>query len=131
MTKMAIGACIVAAAYLMLAAVSADAGTARAGWWWLVLFFAVITTGELYVLPVGLGLFARLAPAGYGATLIAAWYFAAFGGNLLAGAIGSRWKFFGPTQFFLLMAALAVAAAAALKLLDRTARREEAAEVSP
>jgi POT family proton-dependent oligopeptide transporter len=131
MTKMAIGACIVATAYLMLAAVSADAGAARAGWWWLVLFFAVITTGELYVLPVGLGLFARLAPAGYGATLIAAWYFAAFGGNLLAGAIGSRWKFFGPTQFFLLMAALALVAAAALKLLDRTARREEAAEVSP
>ena len=128
-TKMAIGALIVAASYLMLAAVSADAGTAgaRAGWWWLVLFFAAITTGELYVLPVGLGLFARLAPAGFGATLIAAWYFAAFGGNLLAGAIGSRWSQFGHTQFFLAMAALATLAAAAIKQLDARARRVEAA----
>src|SRR3954466_15179250 len=126
MTKMAIGAVLVAVSYLMLPAVSAEAADAgvRAGWWWLVLFFAVITTGELYVLPVGLGLFARLAPAGYGATLIAAWYLAGCGGDLRAGAIGSHCKSFGPTQFFIVMAGLAVVAAAALKLLDQSVRRE-------
>ncbi len=129
LSKMAIGALIVALSYLLLAAVSADAAGARAGWWWLVLFFGVITAGELYVLPVGLGLFARLAPAGLGATLIAAWYFAAFGGNLLAGALGSRWLLMGHTQFFLLMAALAAMAAALLLLLNPAAQRaEQAAE---
>jgi len=126
LSKMAVGALIVAASYLLLAAVSADAAGSRAGWWWLVLFFAVITTGELYVLPVGLGLFARLAPAGFGATLIAAWYFAAFGGNLLAGAIGTRWNLLGHTSFFLCMAALAGTAALLLKLLDPAGRRAEA-----
>jgi POT family proton-dependent oligopeptide transporter len=126
MTKMAIGALLVAASYVMLAAVSVDADTAgvRAGWWWLVLFFALITTGELYVLPVGLGLFARLAPAGFGATSIAAWYFAAFGGNLLAGTIGARWKLIGHSGFFLAVAGLACVAAIALKALDRAVKRD-------
>jgi POT family proton-dependent oligopeptide transporter len=130
LSKMAIGALIVALSYLLLAAVSADASGARAGWWWLVLFFAVITTGELYVLPVGLGLFARLAPAGLGATLIAAWYFAAFGGNLLAGVLGSRWLLMGHVQFFLLMAALAAAAGGLLLLLNPAAQRAEQAALS-
>jgi POT family proton-dependent oligopeptide transporter len=126
MTKMAIGALLVAASYVMLAAVSADADSAgtRAAWWWLVLFFALITTGELYVLPVGLGLFARMAPAGFGATAIAAWYFAAFGGNLLAGTIGARWKLIGHSGFFIAVAGLACVAAIALKALDRAVKRE-------
>jgi POT family proton-dependent oligopeptide transporter len=74
MKKMALGALIVAAAYLLLATVAFAAGTGRASWLWLVLFFVVFTFGELYILPTGLGLFARLAPTGYGATTVAAWF---------------------------------------------------------
>jgi POT family proton-dependent oligopeptide transporter len=126
--KMATGAAIVAAAYLLLAAVSAYAGleAARAGWFWLVLFFVVLTTGELYILPVGLGLFARLAPPGFGATAIAAWYLAAFGGNLLAGTIGSRWSHMSHTTFFLVVAILAGVAAGLLRLLNGATLRAEA-----
>jgi len=126
--KMATGAVIVAVAYLLLAAVSAYAGLegGRAGWLWLVLFFVVLTTGELYILPVGLGLFSRLAPPGYGATAIAAWYLAAFGGNLLAGAIGSRWSQLSHPVFFMAVAALAGAAASLLLLLNGAALRAEA-----
>ena len=46
------------------------------GWVWLVAFFVVMTAGELYILPIGLGLFGRLAPNGFTATTIALWFLA-------------------------------------------------------
>ena len=57
--RMAAGALIVAAAYVLLAVVAAVAGDGKVGWGWLVLFFLIYTLGELFVLPTGLGLFAR------------------------------------------------------------------------
>ncbi len=51
MRKMALGALIVAAAYLLLATVAFAAGTERASWMWLALFYAVFTLGEIYILP--------------------------------------------------------------------------------
>ena len=72
-----------------------ERGRARAAGSGSRLFFVIFTLGELYILPIGLGLFARLAPAGHGATTIAAWYFASFGGNLLAGAFGTLWSAMG------------------------------------
>jgi POT family proton-dependent oligopeptide transporter len=123
--KMALGALGVAAAYAMLAAVSVATGQAPASWMWLALFFLVLTAGELFILPVGLGLFARLAPEGHRATTIAAWFFAAFGGNLLAGALGTWWSRVGHASFFGAMAGLAILAAVLLWLLDQPVRRLE------
>ncbi len=97
--KMALGAGGVAASYLMLALVTIF-GAGPASWLWLVAFFVVLTAGELFVLPVGLGLFARLAPAGMAATTIAAWFLAAFAGNLLAGALGTLWSRLSASTFF-------------------------------
>ena len=119
--KMSFGALGVAAAYLLLAAVSGASGAGQVSWLWLALFFLILTAGELFILPVGLGLFARLAPEGHGATTIAAWFFAAFGGNLLAGALGMLWSVIGHTEYFALMAGVAATAGLALWLLDRPA----------
>ena len=132
MRKMALGALFVAAAYLMLAVVAFAAGEGRASWLWLALFFAIFTLGELYILPTGLGLFARLAPAGYGATTVAAWYCALATGSLFAGAVGTLWAGRSHAQFFAILTVIAVFAAAMLYALDRAARRieaERAAEV--
>jgi POT family proton-dependent oligopeptide transporter len=123
--KMSMGAIGVAMAYLLLAAVCIATQGALASWTWLALFFLLLTAGELFILPVGLGLFARLAPEGHGATTIAAWFFATFGGSLLAGALGMLWSVIGPAAFFALMAAVATAAAAVLWLLERPALRAE------
>ena len=57
--------------------VGAQRRPARAGCGLLAYFF-VLTLGELYILPTGLGLFARLAPPKLGATTVAAWYLAIF-----------------------------------------------------
>jgi hypothetical protein len=66
--RMATGALIVGGAYLLLAALSWRAGDLAVGWQWFALFWVVLTFGELFILPTGLGLFARLAPRRLGAT---------------------------------------------------------------
>jgi len=123
--KMATGALIVGGAYLLLAALETAGGPAH--WLWLVLFFAIFTFGELFILPTGLGLFARLAPKGLGATTVAAWYLAIFTGSLSAGFVGSLWSRIGHGAFFLLLAVIAAAAAVLLRAIDPL---EQAAERS-
>ena len=119
MRKMALGALIVAAAYLLLATVAFAAGTGRASWLWLVLFFVVFTLGELYILPTGLGLFARLAPIGYGATTVAAWFFVICIGTLSAGVVGTLWSHISHAEFFAILTVISAIAAAMLFALDR------------
>jgi proton-dependent oligopeptide transporter, POT family len=127
MQKMTTGALIVAAAYLLLALVALEAGTGRASWQWLALFFVIFTWGELYILPTGLGLFARLAPVGFGATTVAAWFFAIFSGSLAAGAVGTLWSRMSHAAYFAALTLIAAVAAAMLFALDRNARRIEKA----
>ncbi len=125
LVKMALGAAIVAAAYLMLSAVSY--WTRRHGmnahWLWLSAFFFVLTVGELYILPVGLALFGRLAPASLRATTIATWFLALFAGNLLAGALGSFWSQFSHAASFALFAGSAAVAGILLLFINPAARR--------
>lgn len=114
--KMALGALVVGGAYLLLAALEV-AGTPT-HWLWLALFFAILTFGELFILPTGLGLFARLAPEGMGATTVAAWYLATFAGSLFAGLVGTLWSGMAHSAYFMLLAAIAGAAALLLRLID-------------
>lgn len=125
LSKMALGAAGVALSYLLLAGVAM--GGAHVSVAWVLLFFVVYTLAELYILPVGLGLFARMAPSGMGATVIAAWFLAAFGGNLLSGVVGRWWEAMGPAGFFVLLAGLAGAAALGLACLRPLVRRIDAA----
>ena len=116
--RMALGAGVVGGAYLLLAVIAAWTDGAAAGWIWLVLFFAVLTFGELFILPTGLGLFARLAPARFGATTVAAWFVTIFSGSLAAGVIGTLWSRLAPPAYFLMLAGLAGVAALLLRSLD-------------
>ena len=117
--RMAAGALIVGLAFLILAAVANYADGARTPWLWLALFFIVFTFGELFILPTGLGLFARLSPPGLGATTVAAWFVTIFSGSLFAGLVGTLWSRMTPAPYFVLLAALAMTAALLLRALDR------------
>src|ERR1700722_17090358 len=130
MKKMALGALIVAAAYLLLATVAFAAGPGRASWLWLVLFFVVFTLGELYILPTGLGLFARLAPIGYGATTVAAWFLVISSGSLSAGIVGTLWGRISHAGFFGILTLISAIAAALLFALDPAICRLEAARAA-
>jgi POT family proton-dependent oligopeptide transporter len=119
MHKMAVGALLVAASYLLIAAAEALTGGARAHWGWLLGYFLIFTLGELYILPNGLGIFARLAPPKLGASTVAAWYLAIFSGSLAAGQVGRLWSRTDHVTFFIILAGIATAAAVFLHLLDR------------
>ncbi len=127
--RMATGAMIMAGAFLLLCAVETLSG-GHAHWLWLVVFFATYTFGELFILPTGLGLFARLAPPGFGATTVAAWYLAIFSGSLCAGLVGTLWGKMSHTLYFALLAGLAATAAILLRLIDPWARRVQADTVA-
>lgn len=125
--KMVRGAGIVSAAFCLLSAVSAWSAFQGepADWVWLVAFLLVLTVGELHLLPVGLGLFGRLAPPRVAATVIAGWYLATFAGSLFAGALGTLWSKLSAAQFFGLMALVSAAASLLLLLFDRPVRELE------
>lgn len=124
LSRMAWGAFGVALSYALLAVViGVGAPGTPSHWFWLVVFYALFTLGELYILPVGLGLFARLAPGGYGSTTIAAWFLASFAGNLLSGVVGTWYEAMGPAGFFALMAATCVLASLMLIAIDAASSR--------
>jgi POT family proton-dependent oligopeptide transporter len=127
---MAFGSLIVGLAYLLLAAVAMLSGAALTGWAWLALFFLILTFGELFILPTGLGLFARLAPPHLGATTVAAWFLVIFSGSLSAGLIGTLWSKFEPAPYFLLLAGIAGLAAILLRGISAVANSEQGETIS-
>lgn len=130
LVRMKQGALIVASAYALLSFIALTSGSERAPWTMLALFFIVLTFGELFILPTGLGMFARLAPVGLGATTVALWFCTIFGGSLFAGFAGTLWARLTPAPYFLMLAGLAALAALLLRLLEPHAARVEAAQAS-
>ena len=123
--KMAMGALVLCASFLLLTVVAlhASASGTRASWIWLASYFFLFTAGELFILPVGLGLFGRVAPPKIAATMIAAWFAAAFLGNLGAGMLGTLWSRLPPYAFFALIAAVAATSGMLLLALVPWARK--------
>ncbi len=120
LAKMALGAALGALAFLLMIGAAVDAGRhGAASWLWLVGFFALLTAGELYILPVGLSVFSTLAPARIASAMIGVWYLAKFAGGLFSGWLGAYWQVLPPAQFFLIGAGFALVAAAALALAQR------------
>jgi POT family proton-dependent oligopeptide transporter len=126
--RMALGSTIVGLAYLMLAAVVFTSGASPTGWTWLALFFLIFTFGELFILPTGLGIFARLAPPHLGATTVAAWFLVIFSGSLSAGLIGTLWSQMDHGSYFLLLTGLAGLAAALLLAISTRADQPESGD---
>jgi POT family proton-dependent oligopeptide transporter len=125
--KMVTGAIVVGLSYVLcgLAAHFSAQEHVRTSGIWLSLYWIVLTIGELFILPVGLGLFGRLAPKGFDATAIAVWFFAGFAGNLLAGWLGTLWSDLSTPTFFAVIAAVAGIAAVLLLPFERPVARAE------
>ena len=113
-SKMALGCLGVAAANLIMALAAFQAGGGKASWLWLFWYFAVVTVGELYLSPVGLSLVTKVAPARILSMMMGVWLATSFVGNFLAGYIGSFWSRMDKPEFFLVIAAIAALASAAI-----------------
>ena len=118
--KMALGAALGGVAFLLMIGAALDARAhGTASWLWLVGFFALLTAGELYILPVGLSVFSTLAPTRIASAMIGIWYLAKFAGGLFSGWLGAYWLVLPSAEFFLIGAGFALLAAIGLVLAQR------------
>jgi POT family proton-dependent oligopeptide transporter len=130
-TKMAIGCWLVGAAYLLLMIPALMIGeTGKASVMWSIVHCAVITMGELYLSPVGLSLFSKVAPIKIVSMMMGVNYLSNFLGNYLQGYLGSFWELMPKSSFWLLMAVIATAAGIAIQLFNRPLNRVIAERMS-
>src|SRR6266849_1628244 len=113
-TKMALGCLGVTLANLIMAAAALQADGAKVSWLWLFGYFVVITIGELYISPIGLSLVSKIAPAKMLSMMMGVWLATSFTGNFIAGWLGSFWSGMDKAHFFLMIAAVAGLAGAAI-----------------
>jgi POT family proton-dependent oligopeptide transporter len=114
--KMSLGCILLALAYLAMAAAAWSGAPLSASWLWLLLYFAILTIAELHFSPIGLSLVSSVASDKSRSTVMGIWFTTSFLGNIAAGWIGSFWSTLSNADFFLLIAALGVAAAGAIHL---------------
>jgi proton-dependent oligopeptide transporter, POT family len=112
--KMSLGCFGAALSYLIMAAAAVHADGGKASWLWLFGFFIVITIAELYLSPIGLSLVTKIAPARILSMMMGVWLATSFIGGFLAGWLGSFWSRMEKPEFFLLIAAIAALAGAAI-----------------
>jgi POT family proton-dependent oligopeptide transporter len=116
-TKIIIGVLISMLAPLALAGASAMVAATghKVTLGWAVAFHVINDIGFANVLPVGLALYSRAAPKGFGGTMIAIYYLHLFFANtVITGAVGGLMGTMPDAQFWLLHVALMFGAAVVL-----------------
>jgi proton-dependent oligopeptide transporter, POT family len=120
--KMALGCAGCGLAYLIMAGAAFSADGGKASWLWLFAFFVVITTAELYLSPIGLSLVSKVTPLRYLSMMMGVWLATDFIGSFVAGYLGSFWASMAKPNFFLMIAAVALAAGVVIWAFDRPLR---------
>jgi len=87
-----------------------------------VAFYAIYTLGELYVSPIGLALVTKVAPARIVSMMMGMWLLSYAVGYFIAGYIGSLWETMSKSSFFILAAAIPIAAGLAIWAVSRPLR---------
>lgn len=91
-TKMALGLFLLALGYLIIATGVKDVGAGvKVSMIFLVGMYAFHTWGELCLSPIGLSLVNKLSPLKLSSLLMAVWFLANAGANVLAGKLSSKY----------------------------------------
>jgi proton-dependent oligopeptide transporter, POT family len=121
--KIGIGMMQTAAAFTIMTFAALSGGDhGRVNIAWLISAYAVITTGELCLSPMGLSLVNKLAPARMRGLLMGGWFAATAIGNYLSGLLGSFWDDMNHSTFFLLLVAFSIGAALLLVVVLKRIR---------
>ena len=131
-TKMAIGLLLLGLGYLWIAfGVNNIQPGVKVSMIWLTVLYALHTSGELCLSPIGLSLVNKLAPLKFASLLMAIWFTANAFGNKLAGFLSALYPEEGKTtnflgyqmsntyDFFMLFVVMSIVAAVILFLLSR------------
>jgi POT family proton-dependent oligopeptide transporter len=101
-TKMAIGLLLLAVGYYVIAMGVKDVGSGvKVSMMWLIGMYAFHTWGELCLSPIGLSLVNKLAPLKFASLLMAVWFLANAGANVLSGKLSSLYPDGGKTTNFI------------------------------
>jgi POT family proton-dependent oligopeptide transporter len=111
MIKIVYGCFLLAASYLVLAFAAWYTGGIRASWWWTVLYFAFLTAGELYLSPISMSLYSKVAPLRIASLMMAVNFLPNFlGGGFLEGWLGTYWTMMSKPAFFIMIAVVGLVA---------------------
>ena len=89
-TKMALGLLLLAVGYFVIAVGVKDIGPGiKVSMIWLIGMYAFHTWGELCLSPIGLSLVNKLSPVKFASLLMAVWFLANAGSNVLAGKLSA------------------------------------------
>ncbi len=123
MYKIAIGCVLLSASYVLMAAAAWQGGGGQITWLWLLGFFALITTGEIFLSPISMSLYSKVAPARIVSLMFAVNFFPNFiGGGLMQGWLGTFWESMSHPQFFLMIAAIGLVAGAIIWAMEKPLR---------
>ena len=123
MTKMVYGSFLQTVSCLVLALVAWYSGGAKASWLWLVVYSALVTLGELYLSPISLSLYSKVAPLKIASLMMAVNFLPNFlGGGLLQGYLGTYWTAMSKPAFFLMIAGVSAVAGLLIWAMERPLR---------
>jgi POT family proton-dependent oligopeptide transporter len=116
-TKMMIGMLLTGTSFFILYLGAINGGNGgRVSPWWLVGAYAVLSTGELMLSPMGLSLVSKVAPVRLRGLMMGGWFVATAIGNKLT-QIGVLWDRWPHSKFFALLGGMAIFMAFVLLLL--------------
>lgn len=115
-TKMALGAFVAAGApaLLLIPAFAIEGGGGKISILWTFAYTLVNDVGFANIMPVGLALYSRAAPAGLQGVMIGLYYLHLFFGNTFVGWLAGLLEVLPGSQFWLLHAVLVAAAGVGL-----------------
>jgi proton-dependent oligopeptide transporter, POT family len=119
--KMVWGCHLMTAANLLMAFTAWQGG--KSSWLWLTAYFVILTVGEIYLYPVSLSLFSRVAPRRMASLMAGVVFLPNFlGGGFLEGWLGTLWDKMDKAVFFMMIAAISTVAALIIWAFDRPLR---------
>jgi len=122
-TKMAVGCIILGLSFIVMVIGAKTIGAGKGSLFWPIFCTMLLTVGELYLSPIGLSLVTKVSPVRFVSMMMGMWFVSSFFGNILSGYIGILYTKWSPTQFFMLLMALGVAAGLAIAAFNKPLRK--------
>ncbi|MCF6469937.1 MFS transporter [Nonomuraea sp. MG754425] len=113
---------MVGLSFVVMAVAAQLAGAGRVSVWWLVLVYLIQVFGELSLSPVGLSVTTKLAPEAFKGQMLGIWFIAVSVGDAVGGQTGRLSRVLSEPAYYLVLAAIAIAAGLALFMFTRTLR---------
>ncbi|MGH6829126.1 MAG: MFS transporter, partial [Rhizomicrobium sp.] len=123
MMKIVYGCAMQAVSYLILAYAAWHTGGVKASWLWMIFFFAAVTLGELYLSPISMSLYSKVAPLRIASLMMAVNFVPNFlGGGFMQGWLGTYWTAMSKPLFFEMIAGVSFLAGLIVWAMERPLR---------